>query len=31
MQVEVPNHLKRLRTKTLVVSVKEKVSLDEIR
>jgi hypothetical protein len=31
IQVEVSNHLKRLRSKALVVSVKEKVSLDGIR
>ena len=31
MQVEASNHLKLLRTKSLVVSVKEKVPRDGIR
>ena len=31
MQVKAPNHLKLLRSKAVVVSVKEKVSLDGIR
>jgi hypothetical protein len=31
MQVKAPNHLKLLRSKAAVVSVKEKVPLDGIR
>ena len=31
MQVEVSNHLKLLRTKAVVVSVKEKAGLDLVR
>lgn len=31
MQVKAPNHLKLLRSKAVVVSVKEKVPLDGIR